>query len=86
MTPTRSSRFNMRNALQSILVATIVVALAPARSHTQSAPFVRSDTTIKSFDGREMKGEVLRLTVPERHFRPASLMYGEAGNEGDGIQ
>ena len=56
-----------------MLVVTIL-AVGPGRLHAQSRPLIRSDTTIRSFDGREMKGEVLRLTVPERHQRPARTL------------
>ena len=41
-------------------------------AHTKA--LTRKDTTVRSFDGREMKGEVLRLTVPERHLRPARTL------------
>jgi pimeloyl-ACP methyl ester carboxylesterase len=47
-----------------------VFALAPAGALSQTKALARTDTTIRSFDGREMRGEVLRLTVPERHQRP----------------
>jgi pimeloyl-ACP methyl ester carboxylesterase len=57
-----------------ICFLTLFVALTPARSYAQPKALVRSDTTIRSFDGREMKGEVLRLTVPERHQRPARTL------------
>lgn len=58
----------------SLVFATI---LMPAGAFAQTNPFVRRDTTIRSFDGREMKGEVLRLTVPERHARPLhTLTFG----------
>jgi pimeloyl-ACP methyl ester carboxylesterase len=63
----------MRNVFPSMLVVTIL-AVGPGRLHAQAKPLVRSDTTIRSFDGREMKGEVLRLTVPERHQRPARTL------------
>jgi pimeloyl-ACP methyl ester carboxylesterase len=64
----------MRKALPAILAVTVLVAFGAARTDAQSKPLVRSDTTIRSFDGREMKGEVLRLTVPERHQRPARTL------------
>ena len=64
----------MRSTLPAIVAATMLVALLPARSQAQSSRLVRSDTTVRSFDGREMKGEVLRLTVPERHQRPARTL------------
>jgi pimeloyl-ACP methyl ester carboxylesterase len=51
-----------------------LLALAPADTIAQTKALTRTDTTIRSFDGREMKGEVLRLTVPERHQRPARTL------------
>ena len=48
--------------------------LYPVAALPQSKALMRSDTTIRSFDGREMKGEVLRLTVPERHARPLNTL------------
>ena len=51
-----------------------LLALAPAGTIAQTKALARTDTTIRSFDGREMKGEVLRLTVPERHQRPAQTL------------
>ena len=48
--------------------------LAPIDTIAQTNALARADTTIRSFDGREMKGEVLRLTVPERHQRPARTL------------
>lgn len=48
--------------------------LAPVDTIAQTNTLARTDTTIRSFDGREMKGEVLRLTVPERHQRPARTL------------
>ena len=64
----------MRNALTSILATVFLVASQPELSFAQTKTLARSDTTIRSFDGREMKGEVLRLTVPERHQRPARTL------------
>ena len=64
----------MRNALPSILAAMAVLGSAPVLASAQTKTLIRSDTTIRSFDGREMKGEVLRLTVPERHQRPARTL------------
>lgn len=53
------------------------MSLFPSAVLPQSKSLMRSDTTIRSFDGREMKGEVLRLTVPERHARPLhTLTFG----------
>ena len=52
----------------------VMLAVAPPQVEAQAKAFVRADTTIRSFDGREMKGEVLRLTVPERHQRPARTL------------
>jgi pimeloyl-ACP methyl ester carboxylesterase len=49
-------------------------SLAPADSAAQAKALTRKDTAIRSYDGREMKGEVLRLTVPERHLRPARTL------------
>jgi pimeloyl-ACP methyl ester carboxylesterase len=49
-------------------------ALAPRDTNAQAKDLTRTDTTIRSFDRREMKGEVLRLTVPERHQRPARTL------------
>lgn len=51
-----------------------MVGLAPTSAIAQTNALARTDTTIRSFDGREMKGEVLRLTVPERHQRPARTL------------
>ena len=51
--------------------------LASSDAIAQTNALIRRDTTIRSFDGREMKGEVLRLTVPERHLHPArTLTFG----------
>src|SRR6476620_119305 len=52
----------------------LMIAVSPLASIAQTAPLARSDTTIRSFDGRELKGEVIRLTVPERHARPAQTL------------
>jgi pimeloyl-ACP methyl ester carboxylesterase len=53
------------------------IVLYPVSAFPQSKALMRSDTTVRSFDGREMKGEVLRLTVPERHARPLhTLTFG----------
>lgn len=53
------------------------LSLSPEAVLAQTKDLTRSDTTIRSFDGREMKGEVLRLTVPERHARPLhTLTFG----------
>ena len=57
-----------------ILLIAFLAARTPSASHAQTKTLIRSDTTIRSFDGREMKGEVLRLTVPERHQRPARTL------------
>ena len=55
----------------------LAVILSPTAALAQTKSLMRSDTTIRSFDGREMKGEVLRLTVPERHARPLhTLTFG----------
>ncbi len=48
----------------------LVWIVLPVSALSQTKTFTRGDTTIRSFDGREMKGEILRLTVPERHARP----------------
>src|SRR5215212_3331498 len=49
----------------------------PVSVSAQTTALMRSDTTIRSFDGREMKGETLRITVPERHARPLrTLTFG----------
>src|SRR4029078_13680096 len=52
----------------------LALLLLPSAALAQRKSLMRSDTTIRSFDGREMKGEVLRLTVPERHARPLHLL------------
>ena len=57
-----------------IVFLVALFGLAPARMTAKAQPLARKDTTIRSFDGREMKGEVLRLTVPERHQRPARTL------------
>ena len=57
--------------IKRLLVAAL---LWPLSALAQTKAFARSDTTIRSFDGREMKGEVLRLTVPERHARPLRML------------
>ncbi len=55
----------------------LALLLLPSAALAQGKSLMRSDTTIRSFDGREMKGEVLRLTVPERHARPLhTLTFG----------
>jgi len=51
-----------------------LLALVSVEMNAQARGLIRKDTTIRSFDGREMKGEVLRLTVPERHLRPAQTL------------
>ena len=56
--------------LKHKLTNLFLIAVSPIGLIAQSSPLARSDTTIRSLDGREMKGEVLRLTVPERHARP----------------
>ena len=58
----------------TLLLIAFLVALTPATLHAQTSKLTRRDTTIRSFDGREMKGESLRLTVPERHHRPARTL------------
>lgn len=57
-----------------LLTLLVCASLAPTLSNAQSTSLVRRDTTVKSFDGREMRGEVLELTVPERHARPAKTL------------
>jgi pimeloyl-ACP methyl ester carboxylesterase len=52
----------------------LLFCFAPLDGDAQTKGLIRKDTTIRSFDGREMKGEVLRLTVPERHLRPARTL------------
>lgn len=52
----------------------LLAGLAPASASSQPKILSRADTTIRSFDGREMKGEVVRLTVAERHQRPARTL------------
>ena len=58
------------------LLLTMILSPAPALAQTKSLS--RRDTAIRSFDGREMKGEVLRLTVPERHARPLHTLTSGA--------
>jgi pimeloyl-ACP methyl ester carboxylesterase len=48
----------------------LLAFVSSSGADAQTKALARSDTTIRSFDGREMKGEVIRLTVPERHARP----------------
>lgn len=55
-----------------LLFATL--ALIPVGIPAQPNGLSRADTTIRSFDGREARGEVLRLKVPERHQRPARTL------------
>ena len=60
----------MRVTKSGVQLLIFAAAVLPATAPAQSTALARRDTTIRSFDGREMKGEVLRLTVPERHARP----------------
>ena len=61
-------RFIFVLAFLSFLVADQNTATAQAPS------LIRRDTAIRSFDGREIRGEVLELTVPERHARPLNKL------------
>ena len=64
----------MRNTLPLLFVLATLLAVSTVSANAQAQGLARKDTTIRSFDGREMKGEVLRLTVPERHQRPARTL------------
>lgn len=56
------------------LAGLLAVLFPAAEAIGQAKELTRRDTTIRSFDGREMKGEVLRLSVPERHARPLNTL------------
>ncbi|HKY97274.1 MAG TPA: alpha/beta fold hydrolase [Gemmatimonadaceae bacterium] len=57
------------------VLAVFFSLIADPNAATAQAPgLIRRDTTIRSFDGRETRGEVLELTVPERHARPLNKL------------
>jgi len=55
-------------------VTTLCVILAglesPLSVGAQSVSAARETTTVRSYDGRSMSGEIIRLSVPERRSRP----------------
>src|SRR5678815_2498378 len=63
----------MKHGLTASLIL-FLFSLTPEDSAAQTTALTRKDTAIRSYDGREMKGELLRLTVPERHLRPARTL------------
>ena len=63
----------MKHGLTASLIL-FLFSLTPEDSAAQTTALTRKDTAIRSYDGREIKGELLRLTVPERHLRPARTL------------
>ena len=54
-----------------LMAAAIVLAPMMVLASQQRVPTLRTETTtLRSYDGREMPAEVLRITVPERRAHP----------------
>ena len=57
--------------LNRLLLVASAILLVPLMTRAQTVPPVRSEpTTVRSYDGRTMPAELVRLTVPERRTQP----------------
>ncbi len=65
-----------RRTLPCSLLFPWAVLLGPLRVHAlQDAPAVRSEATqVRSYDGRAMPAELVRITVPERRAHPGATV------------
>jgi pimeloyl-ACP methyl ester carboxylesterase len=57
-------------ALSASTFVAVLGLLTPIDAAGQAVPPARETTTVRSYDGRTMSGEIIRLVVPERRSRP----------------